>query len=279
MKTYLTLLGLAILGIHGAFAVITVPTDFPMARVNGNTATDKDQVALLVSRYQNDVVLLVNPADAYSKEILNTAPSAATAEKLRALGSTAGNISVDSLSSAVTALVRQNPADAPTIVASAIDMLRGLPGGKSPENREKIARAAIQGLPDDVKDESRLIAFIIGVSVQGLGNTAVANLVKSLRNFAIGTAMESQQTALALSVDEALVDEGILSPYAGSPEFLALADTFASDQLADTFFSGDQGVINQGALFSPGAAGSAGGSGGAGNQVIQPTPTPAPPAS
>jgi hypothetical protein len=277
MKKIFTFLGVAALAVQGAFALITVPASFPLEKVNGDSATQRNQLALLVSRYQNDVVLLVNPSEAFSKDIQNTVATPATMDRLTALGTTGGaKLTADSLASAVTALVRQNPANAPTIVASALELLKGVPGGQSPENREKIARAAIQGLPDDLKEEPKIIAFIIGVAADGLSDSAVANLVKALRSFAIDLAPESEQPVLALAVDEALVDEGVLTPHSASPEFLALADNFASDQLGETFFSGDQGTINQGAVFAPGSAGSAGGSGSSGNQV-QPTPTPPPP--
>ncbi len=279
MKKIFLLFGLAAVSLPYALALITVPMDFPLGGVNGAQATDKEQLALLVSRYQNDVVLLVNPPDAYSKEIVNTVAVPATMAKLKSLGTSAGTLTVDSLANAVTALVRQNPSDSPAIVASAIEMLKELPGGQSPENRLKIARAALKGLPEDLKDATRLIALITGVSVKGLGQTAVASLVKSLRNSAIDNVPTKEQAAFALAVDEALVNEGILSPYAGSPEFLVMADNFASDQLGETAFSGDQGVINQGAVFSPGSAGSAGGAGNTGNQGAEPTPTPPPPAS
>jgi hypothetical protein len=279
MKKIFTILGVAALAVQGAYALITVPTTFPLEKVNGNTATQKDQLSLLVSRYENDVVLLVNPPSAYSKDVQDISASPATMEKLQALG-TSGNtkLTAASLASGVTAMVRQSPADAPTIVASAIELLKKVPGGQSPENREAIVRAAIKGLPENLKEESKIIAFIIGVAAEGLSNSAVANLVKSARDFAIDAAPETQQANLALSVDEALVDAGVLSPYSASPEFLVLADNFVQGQLSEAAFSGDQGVINQGAVFSPGAAGSAGGSGSSGNQVPTPTPNP-PPAS
>lgn len=279
MKKFFTILGVAALAVQGSYALISVPATFPLEKVNGSTATQKDQLALLVSRYQNDVVLLVNPPSAYAKAVQDVSAAPATMEKLQALGTSGNaNLTVTSLASAVTAMVRQNPGDAPTIVASAIELLKKVPGGQSVENREAIARAAIKGLPEDVKDESKIIAFIIGVAAEGMNASSVASLVKSLRNFAIDTAPEAQQPNLALSVDEALVDAGVLSPYTASPEFLVMADNFSEGQLAESFFSGDQGTINQGAVFSPGAAGSAGGSGSSGNQVPTPTPNP-PPAS
>jgi hypothetical protein len=277
MKKILTFIGVAALAVQGAFALISVPASFPLEKVNGNSATGKDQLAMLVSRYQNDVVLLANPPSAYSKEVQAVAASPASTEKLKALGTTGGaKLSSDSLASAVSALVRQNPNDAPTIVASAVELLKSVPGGQSVINREKIAKAAIKGLPDDLKNEPKLIAFIIGVAAGGLNDTAVASLVKSLRDFSIDSAPEAEQPTLALSVDQALVDAGVLSPYTASPEFLVMADNFAEGQLGETLFSGDQGTINQGAVLAPGAAGSAGGSGSAGNQ-INPTPTPQPP--
>jgi hypothetical protein len=279
MKKIFIFLGVAALAVQGAFALISVPASFPLEKVNGDNATQKSQLALLVARYQNDVVLLVNSSEAFAKDVQDITAAPATTDRLNALGTAGGaKLTTDSLAAAVTALVRQNPAEAPNVVASALELLRNLPGGLSPENREKIARAAVQGLPDNLRDEPRIVAFVIGVAARGLNATEVANLVKSVRGFVIANAPENAQPTLALAVDEALVDAGVLTPHSATPEFLAMADNFASDQLAETFFSGDQGVINQGAFFAPGSAGSAGGAGSTGNQV-QPTPTPAPPAS
>lgn len=276
MKKILTFLGVAALAVNGAYALISVPASFPVNGSSGGNATDKDQLALLVSRYQNDVVLLVNSPSDFSKDVQNVTATPAITDKLKNLATSGDSkLTAASLASAVTAMVRQNPADAPTIVASATALLKSVPGGQSPTNREEIARAAIKGLPDDLQNQPKLIAFIIGVAAEGLKSSEVASLVKSLRNFAIDSKPENQQPALALSVDEALVDAGILSPYNASPEFLVMVDNFAQGELGEAFFSGDQGTINQGAVFSPGAAGSAGGSGSSGNQV-NPTPTPAP---
>lgn len=279
MKKIFTFLGIATLAFHGASALISVPKSFPTEGVNGNTATQKDQLSLLISRYQNDVVLLVNPEEAYSKTIQNTVAAPATVEKLKALATSSGPLTLDSLAAAVTALTRQNPADAPVIVASALALLNDVPGSLSPENRTAIGAAAITGLPDNANNQPRLVALIIGVTLKGTQQSLAPEVLKSLRDTAIAKVSGSEpQAALALTVDEALVAEGIVSAYTASTEFLALADNFANDQLAETTFSGDQGVINQGAVFSPGSAGSAGGQGNTGNQ-IQPTPTPAPPAS
>jgi hypothetical protein len=278
MKKFLTLLGIATMAFHGAPALITVPKTFPTEGMNGNTATQKDQLSLLISRYQNDVVLLVNSPESYSEAIQNTKAAPATVDKLKALATSSGPLTLDSLASAVTALARQNPADAPAIVASALALLNDVPGGLSPENRESIGRAAINGLPENSGNQSRLVAIITGVTLKGVQQSLAPEVLKSLRDAAIAKASGTEaQAALALSVDEALVAEGIVSAYAASPEFLAFADNFATDQLEETNFSGDQGVITQGAVFSPGSAGSAGGQGSSGNQV--PTPTPAPPAS
>lgn len=279
MKRLLTFLGVAALSIQGASALITVPKEFPSEKVNGNSATQKDQLSSLISRYENDVVLLANPPEAFSKQVKNTTPSPAATEKLKSLGSTDGTLSVNSLAAAVTALGRQTPAESPTIVASAIALLAGLPGGASPENCEIIARAAINAIPVDLAGAPTLISFIIGVSVKDLPPTVAIETLKSLRDFVINEVSGAEKQAiLALAVDEALVDQGIMSSYTASPEFLVLADNFATDQLAETSFSGDQGTITQGAAFSPGGAGSVGGSGNTGNQPADNSENP-PPAS
>ena len=268
MKKIFTILGVATLTLQGAFALISVPASFPVDKVNGQTATQKDQLALLVARYQNDVVLLVNsPAD-FSKTVQDTTANPATVDKLKALATAGGNqLTADSLAAAVTALTRQNPADAAIIAASALELLKSVPAGQSPENRLAIARATINGLPDNLNNRSNLIALVIGVTAEDLSTANAVELVKAARNFAIEGAPQNRQGDVAVSVDEALLDLGILSSYTAAPEFLALVDNFAQSQLQDTFFSGDQGAITQGAVFGPGAAGSAGGSGNTGNQV------------
>src|SRR6188474_3163500 len=78
MKKFLTLLGVAAISIQGASALISVPKDFPSEKVNGNSATNKDQLSTLVSRYRNDVVLLANPPEAYSKAVKNTVAAPAS---------------------------------------------------------------------------------------------------------------------------------------------------------------------------------------------------------
>jgi hypothetical protein len=86
--------------------------------------------------------------------------------------------------------------------------------------------------------------------------------------------LTGHQAGQALALDQALVTAGILSPYTANPEFLVLANNFVANQLDETFFSGDQGVINQGWLI-PGAPGSAGGAGSTGNQIPNQDPPPA----
>ena len=279
MKKIFTFLGAAAFAVQGAFALISVPTSFPLDKVNGASATQKDQVAMLLSRYENDVVLLINPVTSYSKEVQAVNAVPATVDKLKALATSGGaTLTSDSISAAVAALVRQNPSDAPAIVASAIELLKGTPGGQSAENQEKLARSAIKSLPEGLTDEPKLITFIIGVSAENLKNAEVVELVKSLRNFAIDSEPERQQPKQALALDEQLVNEGIVTSYAASPEFLAWADNFAQGQLAETFFSGDQGAIDQGAVFAPGSPGSPGGAGSTGNQIA-PNRVDPPPAS
>ena len=274
MKKLLALFGVAALSIQGASGIITIPKDYPLDAANVGKATKKEQLAMLVSQYQNDVVLLANPFDSFSQEIQDTAPSADAVEKLRSLATAGGStLTVDSLASAVTAMVRLNPNSGSVILASAMEVVKDLPGAFSYENRIALGRAAIRGLPEG-EDKAKQTSMIIGTSVRGLKQMASTNIIRELRDFAIGEGS-------AYVLDQALVDAGILSAYVGSPEFLVMADNFAADQLDETFFSGDQGTINQGGVYAPGGQGSAGGSGGTGSQSggSTPTPTPPPPAS
>jgi hypothetical protein len=291
-KTLLLVIAAAAACVHSSMAVITIPRDFPLELTNGDQAVGNDHLAKLVSVYRNDVVLLANPEESYAKEIRETTGTPAIREKLQKLATAGGStLTADSLGAAAAALTRQNPADAPIIMASALELLNENPKKISLEDRYAIGRGVISGIPYVYKDRSALVASVVGVSARGLKQVATTDLLRRLRDFAIndfpagerdfkgGIAagdppLSGPQSAQALSLDEALVAAGILSPYTASPEFLVMANNFAADQLADTFFSGDQGAINQGAVFAPGSAGSAGGSGSSGNQ-INPEPPPA----
>jgi hypothetical protein len=290
-KTFLLAVTAAAACLHTSFALITIPRDFPLELTNGDQAVGNDHLGKLVSVYRNDVVLLANPEEAFAKEIREATGSDAIREKLQKLATAGGSeLTADSLGAAAAALTRQNPADAPVIMASAMELLSDNPKKVSLEDRYTVARGVISGIPYTLKDRSAIIASVVGISARGLKQVASTDLVRRLRDFAINDypagerdfkgavasagdpPLTGQQAAQALSLDEAFVAAGILSPYTASPEFLAMANTFAADQLAETFFSGDQGVINQGAVFSPGAAGSAGGSGTSGNQLPDPPP-------
>jgi hypothetical protein len=287
-------LTLAISSSSPVFALIAVPRDFPLETTNGEQTSETDRLATLVSFYRNDVVLLANPEEAFAKEIREATGTPILREKLKTLATAGGaELTADSISAAAAALVRQSPSEAPVIMASAMELWSTSTRKVSVDDRYVIARGAISGIPYEMKERPALIASIIGISALSLKQIASTDLVRRLREFAITDApfgwadykgtpapelpagdapLTPVQSGFALALDEALVAAGILSPYAASPEFLAMANNFASDQLDETFFSGDQGVINQGAVFAPGSAGSAGGSGNSGNQ-------PPPPAS
>ncbi len=278
--------------LQSASAIIAIPRDFPLESTNGDQLLGRDRLSELVSMYRNDVVLLANPEEAYASSIRETVGNPTTREKLKSMATSGGSeLTADSLAAATAALVRQNPSDAPVIMASAMDLLEESSKKVSAEDRYLVGRAAISGLPYELRDRSALIASIIGIAGRDMKHVAIASLVRRLRDFAIGDfpvgerdfkgsvaggAPSNQSPTQALALDQALVEAGILSPFAANPEFLVLANNFASDQLEETFFSGDQGVINQGAAFAPGSAGSAGGTGSTGNQS-GPTPTPNPP--
>lgn len=280
--------------LQSSFAVLTVPRDFPLDLTNGDQAVGNNHIAKLVSVYQNDVVLLANPEESFSRDIREAAGTPELREKLQQLAAAGGSpVTPESLGQAAAALTRQNPENAPTIMASALELLNANPSKISLEDRYAVARGVISGLPDDLRNHADLVASVVGISARGLKQVSTTELVRRLRDFAIndtpagsaGNTLTGPLAAYAQGLDEAMVAAGILSPYTATPEFLVLAENFANDQLAETFFSGDQGVINQGAAFAPGAAGSAGGSGSTGNQVsggsggsgnqINPEPPPA----
>jgi hypothetical protein len=280
-------------------AVIRVQRDYPMQGGAGEAVSDQDRLASLVALYRNDVVLLANPEEAFAKEIRETRGNPATMEKLRSLSTTNGEkLSAGALATSVAAVVRQNPQNAPSVVASGLELLSNDYKGLTLDERFTVASGGIKGIPYEVSNRPQLIAAIIGVSVRGMKQADATKLVRQLREFAIydtpfsnvdskggyasvpsaapeGDTVDGEKAGFALALDQALVEAGILSPFPADPAFVAMASNFATDQLAETFFSGDQGVINQGALFSPGGAGSSGGSGNTGNQP----PPPEPPAS
>ncbi|GEM_PF-1309409 len=286
---------MATVALQSGFAVIKVPRDFPLELTNGDEAAGRDHLAKLVAVYRNDVVLLANPEEAFAKEIREMTGTPAFREKLLKLAAAGGGqLSAESLGTAAAALTRQNPDEAPRIMASALELLSEGSRPVSVEDRSVVGRGVISGIPYNLKNRPELIASVIGVGARGLKQTASTDVVRRLREFAIydypigerdfkgddpaspsgSQSLTSTQAAQALALDQALVDAGILSPYVATPDFLVMADNFAADQLEETFFSGDQGVINQGAFFAPGSPGSAGGAGSSGNQ-INPQPPPA----
>lgn len=276
--------------LQGSFAIIAIPRDYPLETTGEGPMSDRDRLSQLVSLYRNDVVLLANPEESYAREIREMDGTFPIREKLKALATAGGaGLSADSISAATAAMVRQDPSNAAAIMASAMDLLEEMPGKVSVEDRYLVGSAAIGGLPQDFRRRTELTAFIIGIAARDLKMAAITDLVRRLRDYAIGdipagerdfkdtvagAGPSSRDSAYSLALDQALVEAGILSPFAASPEFLVLANNFASEQLAETFFSGDQGVINQGGVFPGGTSGGASGSG-SGSQI----PPPPPPAS
>lgn len=280
--------------LQSSHAVITIPRDFPLELTNGDESVNTNHLARLVSVYRNDVVLLSNPEESFAKEIREAKGTPALREKLQSLATAGGSkLTADSLAAAAAALARQNPADVPLIMASALEVLSEDPRHVSLEDRYTVARGVIGGLPYDLKERPALVASAVGIAARGLKHVPTTDLVRRLRDFAIhdyptgdsntretvagtngatGPALSSLQAGQALALDEAFVTAGILSPYTANPEFLVLANNFAADQLEETFFSGDQGVIDQGAVFAPGSPGSPGGAGSTGNQIPEPPP-------
>lgn len=288
-RTFLLSVTAAAACLHSSFALITIPRDFPLELTNGDQAVGNDHLGKLVSVYRNDVVLLANPEESFAKEIRETTGTPAIREKLQKLATAGGSeLTAEALGAAAAALTRQNPADAPVIMASAMELLNENPKKISLEDRYTLGRGVVSGIPFTLKDRAPLIASVVGVGARGLKPVASTDLVRRLRDFAINDypagerdfkgavasagdpPLTGPQSAQALALDQAFVTAGILSPYTASPEFMVMANNFAAGELADTFFSGDQGTINQGAVFAPGAAGSAGGSGSSGNQVNPP---------
>ncbi len=273
--------------LQGSFAIIAIPRDYPLETTGDGPMSDRDRLSQLVSLYRNDVVLLANPEESYVREIREMDGTSPIREKLKALATGGGaGLSADSIAASTAAMVRQDPTNTAVIMASAMDLLEEMPGKASVEDRYLVGRAAIGGLPHDFRQRTELTAFIIGIAARDLKMAAITDLVRRLREYAIGDipagerdfkdtvaggVPSSRDSAYSLALDQALVEAGILSPYAASPEFLVLANNFASEQLAETFFSGDQGTINQGGVMSGGSAGGASGSG-SGGQITPPPP-------
>jgi len=273
MKKAFSLLAAVILVAQGAQAMISVPRDFPTSYIGDNgEVKGKSQLPSLVAYYQNEVVLLANPEKQYSETIQKTVANPDITKKLEAAAAANGKLSEEALAAAVTKLVQENPELAPQIVASALYILGDIPGGLSSENRKMIAQAAILGVPKGKKDTPLLTARIIGVALRGTENGTTPALVRSLRTFAIasisdGTAPDKTADS-ALDLDQAMIAEGILSPYGATDDFLRLARDWDPDP---------QQVVDFGAPGNAAALGGFGGSGGGGsNGDTIPTPTPEP---
>lgn len=302
-KSLLVLAALA-LCVQSAPALITIPLDFPLGSSSTSPSAERSHLEKLVSVYRNDVVLVANPEESFAKEIREQVGTPATREKLTNLATAGGSeLTPDSLAAAAAALTRQNPTEAPVVMASAMELLTEKLGKVSVDDRYLVGRGVISGIPYNQPQRHQLVSAVIGVGARGLKVAKSSDLLRRLREYAIndlpfkerdfkepdfksGNApgssptMGPQQAAEALALDQALAEDSIIGSYMADPQFLTMANNFATEQMADTFFSGDQGTINQGQIFTPGAAGSAGGSGSSGSQLSpNPKPTPKPPAS
>lgn len=270
-------LALLFLGQPRANAIIVVATDFPTENggVGLGQATSKSQLSDLVGLYSNDVALLVASDENYSDAIKETVPNSAIEEELRkrALAGS-DSLTMQSLASAVSEMVRAAPQNAPLIMASAIALLSDLPGGDSPANRITLAQTALLAIPPDQPNGADYAARVIGVTAKGQKGGEVAQTVISLRDFSTSGVPVDQQVASTLSLDEALVSEGVLRPTIATPEFVTLAQAYSTAPVPATGFSGDQGVTNAGGFG--GFGGSSGGSGNSGGNNPSPTPTPTP---
>lgn len=269
-------LALLILGQPQASAIIIISSDYPMGGVSGEMgqATNKAQLSELIALYNNDVALLINPEEVYSKAIKEALPDPETEKKLRDRASARSDgLTLQSLSAAVSDMVKASPQDAHLIMASAIAMLSELPGGDSADNRITLAQTALLAISPQVKDGPQYAALIIGVAAKGQNSAELARTVIALRDFANSGVPRDQQIGSIIVLDEAMVAEGILRPVMATPEFVGWARAYAATTPVsdNSGFSGDQGATTTGGL-----GGFGGSSGGSGNSGSNPTPTPTP---
>lgn len=281
MKKVLSCMVVAVLMTQGAWALISVPRDFPTSYIGSNGEVGgKAQLPSLVAYYQNDVVLLANPEKQYSETIQKTTANPDLVKQLEAAAkASGGKLSEEALANAVTAMVQKTPDLGPQIVASALYILGDIPGGLSGENREMIAKAAILGMPDRKKDTPLLTARIIGVALRGTENGSTPGLVRTLRAFAIaglsnGETESDKLADVALDLDEAMMAEGIVSPYGATEDFLRLARERYRDGGIELV--GGDGGSGIGFGGFGGSAGSGNGGNGGPTPTPNPTPTPTP---
>ena len=270
MKKSGAILGAIVLlsfGTPQAHAVVIVAADYPMNQVNAGTqATGSGQLSQLVSLYANDVALMANSDEEYSKAISEAKSDPAVEAQLQKL---AGTLTLESLTEAVATLVKATPENSLVIMASAVNLMSNLKGGLSVENRVVLGKAALLAIPDGTEKSAFYAALIVGVAAQGQEQADITSTVISLRNFSLSDLPESKLADAASILDAALVKEGILTPIVATKTFVALAQTFNSTP-TDNLSSGDQSVTNTG----PSTGGANGGGGG--NPTPTPTPTPSP---
>lgn len=287
-----------------ASAIIIISTDYPLGEMpaNAGQASNKSQLSQLVGLYNNDVALLINPDESYSKAIKEALPDPTIEKELRDRAlATSDKLTLQSLSGAVSDMVKASPENAYLILASAIAMTSDLPGKDSPANRITLARTALLAIPADDKNGTDYAARVIGVAAKDQKDSEIAQTVIALREFAVsGVPFNDQvsreidskivrpvttgdyanagvptdrEIASTLLLDRALVAEGVLSPVMATPEFVNWARAYAVTSPVSEF-SGDQGAINTGGFG--GFGGSGGGAGNSSGQNPTPTPTPTP---
>jgi len=272
------ILALLILGQPKAEAVIVVAADYPITGESAETgqAASKSQLSELIGLYNNDVALLINPTENFSQAIKDAVADPAIEKELLQLAlANSDQLTLQSLSAAVSDMVAAAPQNAHIIMASAIAMLSNLPGGDSPANNITLAQTALLAISPTEEKGADYAALVIGVAAKGQKPAEAARTVIALRAFASSGLSPERQVATTLALDKALVSEGVLQVTMATPEFSTLAQAFATTPPPnDSEFSGDQGAITTG---GGGFGGSSGGTGNnSGQQTPTPTPTPAP---
>jgi len=254
-----------------ANALVLVSSDF-LPKTAPETTADPAQLSNLIALYKNNIALLINPEKDFSKSLQDIPVDPALIEKLRELAlANGGDLTVENLAEAVGLLSAETPQRTPAIVAAAIALLEKVTGGNSLENRIVLAKAALINIPPGEKQAPTLAAQVIGQAVQGGNQKDLAAAVLALRGFFLADFPADEQTDAVVSLDQALVSEGILAVVLAAEEFADKARTTLNNPDSDAPTSGDPDPVNDG------TAGAFGGSGGgSSNSGATPTPSPTP---
>lgn len=285
------------LGISPSVQALTyVPLDYPQQNQVGETQSA--ELPKTVAIYQNEIVLLAANPEGHEVQVKKLSVDPALVSSLSSQAGSPATLS--GIIGALQKRLKANPqsAVATTIAAFKVARNAGL-NGKAPIS---IVAGAIEALLPGYPTYAADVAALIGFAVAASPEEEQSEVLRQLRDLVLTQFGKRGEAEFAFSLDQALVEYGVVVPKFGTDNFLAevaaiypdgglagiSSDVFETNtalfQIENGVYSPGDGAtlvapFTGGASGTPGNPGTAGNGGGAPPPPTPPGPPPAPPAS